>query len=225
MWKHTGMTRFQQFLIDTNVWDHMIFHHEILFWIFPPASRDGSRSADSTVHGSWICCGQRLLSISTGLRTFCTRGYEHNEGIWSCVKPTTHTHIHVELGLHSLPLLRHIHPDKFHFITLDFICQRYWDRLSRFPSFPISYHLWSKNVLKIDPLKSVFWAKWHHGHTGDFILISENFIWNLLVNNTMTEKKKKKKNKQNPDAITGLARSAWLDCLPQQELSGGSLSV
>lgn len=35
MWKHTGMTRFQQFHIDTKVWDHMIFHHEILFWIFP----------------------------------------------------------------------------------------------------------------------------------------------------------------------------------------------
>lgn len=93
--------------------------------------------------------------------------------------------------------------------------------------FPVfRYHIISGlNVLKIDPLKSVFWAKWHHGHTGDFILISENFIWNLLVNNTMTEKKKKKKNKQNPDAITGLTRTAWLDCLPQQELSGGSLSV
>lgn len=58
----------------------------------------------------------------------------------------------------------------------------------------MSYHLWSKIVLKINQLKSVFWTKWHHSHTGDFIFIRDNFIWNLLVNNPKTKKKKKKKN-------------------------------
>lgn len=56
--------------------------------------------------------------------------------------------------------------------------------------------LWSKIVLKINQFKSVFWTKWHHSHTGDFIFVSDNFIWNLLVNNPKTKKEEDKEKQQ-----------------------------
>lgn len=137
------MTRFQQFHIDTNVWDDMIFTVKYSFGSFPQHLETEAvlQTVHSTGLGFAVDCDGLLSALGWG--PFVLKAMNIMKESDLALNPQhTHTSMMNWSSTNSLPFLWHIHPDKFHFITLDFIGQCYWDQLSRFPD--MSYHLWSK---------------------------------------------------------------------------------